>query len=305
MKKLLLCTTIAVAMCFASCEKKDESGNNGSVNTSYLYYTSSDGKIVVPNDSRAFNAKIISNKYENGKGAIVFDDTITSIGDFAFMSCTSLTDITIPYSVTSIGFSAFVSTSLRSIIISDNITSIGQSAFANCRLLSSVTIGNSVTSIGDYAFEDCNLLTSVIIGNNVTSIGSYAFNGCTSLRSVTIPNSVTSIGQSAFEGCSSLSNITIGNSVTSIGCGAFSDCTSLRSIIIPNSVNWIENFAFTGCSRLTSVYCKPTIPPTGRSYMFNSNASGRKIYVPRNSVSAYKSASGWSNYASSIEGYDF
>lgn len=78
---------------------------------------------------------------------------------------------------------------------------------------------------------------------------------------------------------------------------------------------WVINFdapvtsigerAFAWCESLISVYCKATTPPTGGSNMFYSNASGRKIYVPRNSVEAYKSAEYWSDYASDIEGYDF
>ena len=76
--------------------------------------------------------------------------------------------------------------------------------------------------------------------------------------------------------------MTIGDSVTSIGDYAFKDCTSL-----------------------ISVYCKATTPPTGGSYMFSNNASGYKIYVPMESVEAYKSALYWDYYASSIVGYNF
>ena len=116
---------------------------------------------------------------------------------------------------------------------------------------------------------------------------------------------VTSIGEDAFYDCTSLTSVTIGNSVTSIGDRAFSNCDSLTSITIPDSVTEIGDAAFYYCTSLTSVYCKPTTPPTGDEYMFSINASGRKIYVPRNSVSAYKSAAYWSDYASSIVGYDF
>ena len=92
---------------------------------------------------------------------------------------------------------------------------------------------------------------------------------------------------------------------TSIGDYAFCFCESLTSITIPNSVNSIGKSAFCDCSSLTSVYCKAKTPPNGRDYMFYNNASGRKIYVPRESVKAYKSAKGWNEYAKDIVGYDF
>ena len=214
---------------------------------------------------------------------VTIGEGVTSIGSYAFQECSSLTSVTIPDSVTSIGSQAFYyCDSLTSISIPDSVTSIGDLAFAGCTSLTNVTIGNSVTSIGENAFGNCTSLTSVSIPDSVTSIGDWAFSDCTSLTSVTIGNSVTSIGNSAFCGCSSLTSVTIGNSVTSIG-----------------------DYTFQNCASLKEVYCKPTTPPTGGSDMFNSNASGRKIYVPTASVEAYKAARYWSDYASYIVGYDF
>ncbi|MBQ5670608.1 MAG: leucine-rich repeat protein [Tidjanibacter sp.] len=118
-------------------------------------------------------------------------------------------------------------------------------------------------------------------------------------------DAVTMIGEEAFFYCTSLTSITIPDSVTSIGEEAFLDCYSLTSITIPDSVTEIGGSAFRYCYSLTSVYCKATTPPSGDSSMFYNNASGRKIYVPRASVNAYKSAENWSEHADSIVGYDF
>ncbi|MDB4503920.1 leucine-rich repeat protein, partial [Akkermansiaceae bacterium] len=137
-------------------------------------------------------------------------------------------------------------TSLTSITIPDSVTSIGASAFAACTGLTSITIGNSVTSIGDYAFNGCTSLTSITIPDSVTSIGTAAFGGCTGLTSITIGNSVTSIGAGAFNGCTSLTSITIPDSVTSIGASAFAACTSLTEIIFQGAAPTVGSGVFTG-----------------------------------------------------------
>ena len=168
-----------------------------------------------------------------------------------------------------------------------------------------------VTSIGDYAFYKCSSLRSVTFGNRVTSIGEHAFSRCSSLtsfygkfassdnRCLIVDGVLNSFAPA------NLTSYTIPDSVTKIGSLAFSGCSSLTSVTIPDSVTVIEQQAFDYCGSLTSVYCKSTTPPAGNYDMFDDNASGRKIYVPTESVNAYKSAEYWKDYASAIVGYDF
>ncbi len=245
--------------------------------------------------------------------------SLEKIADNAFMGCVSLVKITLPEQVTAIGASAFNGcTNLKKITVPDSVTSIGEGAFDGCTSLARVDISDLSAwckiGFGDYAnplrngaklYLDNNEITELVIPSDITEIKKDAFQGCTSLTSVTIPDSVTEIGGNAFRNCSSLTSVTIPDSVTSIGKYAFSYCTSLAGVTIGNSVTKIGEYAFYNCSSLTTVYCKPTTPPAGDYSMFNNNASGRKIYVPRNSVDAYKSASYWSNYKNGIYDYDF
>ena len=263
----------------------------------------------VPWDS--YRDSITSVKIENG---------VTSIGNYAFYGCSSLTgSLIIPNSVTSIGGSAFrFCSGLTSVTIPNSVTSIGGCAFDWCSKLTSVTIPSSVTSIGIYAFRSCDKLTSINVdGNNsnyksiggilyskygtkliqcpggktgavsipssVTSIESDAFSSCSGLTSVTIPNSVTSIGGSAFSSCSGLTSVIIPNSVTSIGGSAFSSCSGLTSVALPNSVTEIGISAFYNCSGLTSViYSGTSDPGASSSNVFYDCNKLTEVKVPTN-----------------------
>ena len=225
---------------------------------------------------------------------LTIPDSVTSIGDYAFEDCRSLTSVTIPTSVTSIGSYAFsYCDKLKRVDISSikmwcgvafggykaNPLCNGADLYLNNKKVENLTIPDSVTSIGDYAFEDCRSLTSVTIPTSVTSIGSSAFSECTSLTSITTPDSVTSIGNAAFAGCTSLTSITIPNSVTSIRDFAFGRCTSLTGITIPDSVTSIDISAFSYCRSLTSVTIPTSVTSIGR-YAFSECTSLTSVTIP-------------------------
>ena len=180
-------------------------------------YTGAGGAVTIPSEVNGipvvqfgYRFGAVFGWYNESVTSITIPNTVTTIGYAAFYGCARLASITIPNSVTSISWEVFYGcTSLTSITIPNSVTSIGQGAFNNCTSLASFVIPNSWTSIPDNMFRDCTSLTSITIPTNVTSIGVGAFIGCTSLTTIAIPNSVTSIGDSAFYGCTSLISFTM------------------------------------------------------------------------------------------------
>jgi len=275
------------------------SGNCGANGSNVTWKLTSDGTLTINGTGKMADYEWSGAPWYDVRSQVkkaVIEDGVTSIGNYAFFYCTSLTSVMIPVSVISIGEDAFSSctsltsaaipssvtsiesgafrdcTSLKGVTIPGSVTSIGNFAFYYCTSLTSVTIPNSVTSIGDYTFEQCTSLTSVTIPSSVTSIGIWTFSGCSSLTRVTIPSSVTSIGEGAFRYCEALTSVTIPNSVTSIGDSTFSDCTSLKGVTIPNSVTSIGDYAFYGCSGLRSVTIPSSVTSIGGSTFSNCDS---------------------------------
>lgn len=151
----------------------------------------------------------------------------------------------VDYDVTSIGSAAFQNSNVTSITIPNSVTYIGWGAFSGCSGLKLITIPNSVTKIDGYAFDYCNGLTFITIPNSVTSIGQFAFHDCTSLTTITISNNVTYLGQSAFAYCDALTSIAIECSPINIHPNAFANCPNLTDVYC-NAENPISSELFQG-----------------------------------------------------------
>ena len=281
LKKKVLSGLLAIAMVFGSAAALPE----GVFDTSAGITASAAGDIKVSGDYKykdLTDGTVEITGY-TGKDKTVnipstlAGKTVTSIGDYAFNDCSSLTSITIPNSVTSIGLYAFSNcTSLTSITIPNSVTTIWIFAFSGCISLKSVTIPNSVTSIGGYAFSSCTSLTSITIPNSVAKTGIGVFYNCLSLASVTIPSGVTIISGETFKYCKGLTSITIPDSVTSIQSDAFEYCTSLESVTIPNSVTSIRSDAFTKCTSLKSLTIPKSVTKINKRAFGYNNEEGEK-----------------------------
>ena len=172
-----------------------------------------------------------------------------------------VTNLVIPADLTTIGQYAFYNcTSLTSVEISDSISSIGQYAFFDCTGLTSVEIPDSVTTIGLFAFDNCENIEEVYIcdietwlniifesyASNPLAFGGELYLNNELLTELIIPNTITKINNYAFINCKGLSNIVFSNSVTSVGRQAFYGCTNLVSIVIQTSITSIDSYAFYG-----------------------------------------------------------
>ena len=241
---------------------------------------------------------------------------VTSIADNAFAS-TGITSITIPASVTSLGLWAFGScTSLVDIRIEDSETPLEMpityyKSFDGSNANKTVYIGRNLTPVEDYCvfdnatsvefgpkvtainnslFNGASTLSNVVIGDGVTTIGNNAFQNAGTAESVesmtvTMGNGVTSIGESAFNGCSKLSSITLSQALTTIPDYAFAN-TALTSISIPASVTSLGLWAFGQCTSLVDIRIEdsetPLAMPDSHYKSFSGADANKTVYIGRN-----------------------
>ena len=263
------------------------------------------GVLYSKDGKRLLEGNVELKEYTVRKGTrVICDCAFEDYGDFYSFRCSTLTSLTLPSSLQSIGNRAFSScSSLTSLTLPSSLQSIGDSAFEDCISLSSLTFSSTLQSIGYWAFRGCTSLRSVIgnqfykvidqmllsadgtqviaywgensevtIPEGVQSIGFGAFRDCKSLSSLTLPTSLQSIGYSAFYGCSSLTSLTLPSSLQSIGDGVFRDCKSLTSLTLPSSLQSIGDSAFYGCNSLTSLTLPTSLQSIGYSAFYGCSS---------------------------------
>ena len=161
--------------------------------------------------------------------------------------------------------------SLKQLILPKHLESIEYMALAECMNLEEITIPAAVATIENRAFEDCRSLKSVTFaGSALTTIGDWAFYNCHELKNLVIPEGVTIIGKAAFYGCAYLNEVTLPASVQALGDNAFALCSMMKRL----NVNAV-------------------VPPTIEDKTFEQVSLDMPVYVPEESVQAYKADQYW------------
>ena len=227
---------------------------------------------------------------------------IVKIGVGTFENCKSLTEITIPKSLTECDWRIFSGCSnlktikfekgittipanlfygadtiwfdgLEEIDIPETVTTIGNSAFFNCRNLTTVTGMKNVTKIGSNAFYNCSNLVNIKLPENLAEIGAWAFYNCSQLK-VDLPGNIVKIGVGTFENCKSLTEITIPKSLTECDWRIFSGCSNLKTIKFEKGITTIPANLFYGADTiwfdgLEEIDIPETVTTIGNSAFFN------------------------------------
>ena len=252
--------------------------------------------------------------------------SVTEIGERSFSGCTALTEVGSLENVEGLGRWAFADTQISGELSLPNLKSVKYGAFSNTLITKASNLG--IISSTGAMFEGCKKLVEVILPDTCTSISGPTFKGCSDLQKVIFPSSVNSIGEEAFYECKKLDITFNAPNLETLGAKVFmlsgivavnnlgrikvlklrtfQQCESLETVFLPSTLEKIEGYAvFYGCPSLKSVVIYATTPPQleySNSFSDGGISKGTGyIYVPDESVEAYKTATNWSDYASQIK----
>lgn len=267
----------------------------------------------------AADGEVIITSYTGGETQLTIPDTINGmpvaqIADYAFEGNATLTSLTLPAGIESVGRYAFRNTALQSVDLG-GAQSIGRGAFSGCEVLTQITM-SSVQTMGGSAFDGCTALKQIHIPASLISIGEGVFDGCAALEAFTadagnsvysvqdgvlffngttllrypqarrsyqyaMPENVKSIADGAFRGAKYLRNIELSDALNSIGEEAFADCALLRSFVLTDAmpVSSIPDGAFSGCVSLAEAVLSGNIRSIGSHAFFGCSAL-EQIRIP-------------------------
>ena len=250
------------------------------------------GDIIIPSDVRNKNkvyvvTAIEHNAFEgnNAITAVTIPSSVSTIGYSAFNSCKSLRRVMDASRVTEMqGFEYTDCTNLTSVTLSGTLQKIGYRSFAGSAL-AHLVLPASMREIGSSAFEDCHQLRNVQFNTGLQNIKDHAFKN-SGLVFLELPNDIKEIGEWAFEGCVSLKTVQIPPSVTSLGMGAFYHCIALESVVIPTTLTNFNDRTFNGCRNLSAVYYLGSSCPSLGQNTFADVSGTFGFYVKPSALSA-------------------
>ncbi len=255
---------------------------------------------------------------------LTISEGVKSVGIGAFQNCSNLDKVVLPASLTSIGEFAFDKCNRLTLVRNDAQTPIGisENVFSVYTGKLNVPIGSG----GQYRNADGWKLFSTILEGDMLEAEvdgmTYAYvtgprtatlmKGVTEATDLTIPSTitiggveytVTDIEESAFVNATSIVNLTISGGIKTIGANAFKNCSYLTKVELPASLTSIGSGAFSKCDRLSHVVSFIMEPFQISDDVFTTMVySNGTLYVPVKTSDLYKSALGWNNFQSVLEG---
>ena len=238
----------------------------------------------------------------------------TSIANYFLSSNHSVSSLSLPTTITSVGASAFYNYDQVSTIYLPNVTQIGNNAFYLCTAtvytfatsayqygeavfqqsgITSFTMPTGITTLRKNTFSHCHNLTSITLNSDLKYIEEGAFEYCDSLVSITLPNVLT-IGKYAFRGCSALTSITLPSTLTSLGENAFDSCLNLTTVNFSSASVAIDKNCFYNCPKLANLQNTGNITTLGVACFANIKNTITTANFPKAQVAAGV-FNGWSN----------
>ena len=300
------------------------------IGSSAFSNTSLSGALIIPDDvieigKEAFVGTLI--------GSVVFSPRLNRIGSSAFYYCTSLTGtLTLPETLTYIGNNAFYRCSFTGELhLPNSLEYIDHSAFSSAGyFVGGLRIPDKITKLYGSTFYNSGFSGHLDL-NNVIEFGAFEFCGCgftgvliipdgtikipnnfmqdssTGLSKIIFPSSLKQIGSCAFERQRRLcEDIIFPEGLVSIEEQAFHECTNIPRIELPSSLQTINRYAFNGCYNISSIVCHAVEPPSVMQGAFDGVAKDNfTVEVPAQSVTRYKTESGWSDFRRIAAHYDF
>ncbi|MBR2460215.1 MAG: leucine-rich repeat domain-containing protein [Clostridia bacterium] len=213
---------------------------------------------------------------QSKKGRYVAPRELKTVSGWAFYDCRSITSVSLPDTVTSIGVCAFMGcSSLRTFKIPKGMTSVADYTFAWCSDLRTVTVSNMLQAIGQSAFSSCEKLSAFVFPDGIESIGKDAFKSCTAITELVFPSSLRSIDEGAFSSCYALSSVILENGLEALKRKAFAHCSALTKIFLPATLITVKRDVFYGCSHLRSIRSAHEAQPDTWEPLWNENCPAK------------------------------